>query len=232
MPLNDTILRKYTEDIAQKRVRAIDVPELVLQFIEYESLNHALLHSSSAYELANSLRSYNFWYNKRNTEPPKFKPNPRDVYYVDLGAFNIKYEEGFIHPCLVIKTYGDKALVIPGSTKKYGKGSFLIEDIISEDGFTDNTGLLLDQLKCVSVTRFKGIKLGRMNIETFKKVENKIFKAFLLNKYAEFEQLEKRKNQLESDTELLKQEIERLTNELEKMKSDIKEQTELNPHRI
>lgn len=219
--LNDIILRKYTEDITQKGIRAIDAPELVLQFIEYEKLNHSLLHSTSAYELANSLRSYKFWYDKRNIEPPKFKPNARDVYYVDLGAFNIKYEEGFIHPCLVVKSYGDKALVVPGSTKKYGKGGFLIEDITLGDGFTNNTGLLIDQLRCVSVTRFKGKKLGRVSPETFKKIEDKVFQAFLQNKYSKFEELEKEKQQLICDKEVLNQKIQKLNEELVAIKSTI-----------
>ena len=215
---NDAILRKYTEDVTQKCVNATDAPDLVLQFIEFEALNRKLLNYTSAYELANSLKSYKFWYDKRNFEPnTKFKPNSRDVYYVDLGAFKIKYEEGFLHPCLIIKTYGDKALVVPGSTKKFGKGGFLIEDVVAGDGFVSNTGLLMDQIRCVSTTRIQGLKLGRMKLETFKRIENKLFDTYLVNKKAEFEKLKNDKTQLEADCEVLNRKIEDLSKQLDEL---------------
>ena len=219
---NDAILRKYTEDVTQKNVNATDAPDLVLQFIEFEVLNRKLLNSTSAYELANSLKSYKFWYDKRNVEPNiNFKPKPRDVYYVDLGAFKIKYEEGFIHPCLIIKTYGDKALVVPGSTKKFGKDGFLIEDVVAGDGFVSDTGLLMDQIRCVSTTRIQGRRLGRMTLETFKRIENKLFDTYLVNKKAEFEKLINDKTQLEADCEALNRQVEDLSKQLDELNKKI-----------
>lgn len=219
--LDEIVLKRYAEDVTKKSVLAINETELVKEFLKYEELNHDFLLNSSAYEVANTLRSFKFWYDNKNSVPSNFRPKAKEVYYIDLGAFNIKYEEGFVHSCLIIKRFGDKVMVVPGSTKKYAMHNFLIEPVNAGDGFVQNTGVLIDQIRCVSVSRIVGTKLGTMTLPTFKKIETKIFEAFLGNKLAEFEQLERDNTQLQQEKNDLEAKIEKHKKEIEKIKTDL-----------
>lgn len=103
MQLDDNVIRKYCEDANKKKVAAVEEPEVVKEFLKFMQLNQEFFSICSAYDAASFMRSYGFWYNKKDSEPKKFSVNPGEVYYVDLGAFNLKYEEGFLHSCIIVK---------------------------------------------------------------------------------------------------------------------------------
>lgn len=214
MRLDDNVLRKLCEDLSKKKSPAISEPELVSEYLKFIQMNNELMNIGSAYDIASIIRSYDFWYGKKDAEPKTFYVNPKEVYYVDLGAFNLKYEEGFLHSCVVIKKYGTMVLVVPGSTKKYGKKHFLIENVSAGDGFIEDTGVMIDQLRCVSITRIRGKIIGTMTDPTFSKIENKIFEAYLCNKFKENEDLK-------HENENLKKEIDEYKETIEKLKQDI-----------
>lgn len=106
MKLDDNVLKKFCEDITKKHVSAVNEPELVREFLKYIEMHNDFMAKASAYEIASTMRSYSNWYENKDIEPNKEFGEQREVYYVDLGAFNVKYEEGYLHPCIIVKRYG------------------------------------------------------------------------------------------------------------------------------
>ncbi|MEG0153410.1 MAG: type II toxin-antitoxin system PemK/MazF family toxin [Cellulosilyticaceae bacterium] len=220
--INDAVLKPFCENSAKKGVPAMDEPALVKEFLNFNKLMYEYAETTNAYELASSLRTFGFWHDNRHKTPSGGISKQREVYYVDLGGFNLKWEEGFIHPCVVLKRYGTSALVIPGSTKSYGKSDGMIKGIQAGDGFRSNTGLMLDQMRCVSTTRILS-KIGKVTPETYQDILDLVMEKFLSQRHMEFKQLENKNKELtqevtDKDTEIstLNTEIDRLKAELEK----------------
>lgn len=197
LKLNEKILRDYCEDVEKKKVKAVNETKLVHEFLTYIQLHNEHMKKANAYEIASTIRSFKTWYSNKDKEPDSnHGASHRDVYYVDLGAYNLKYESGFIHPCIVIRKYDGNALVVPCSSKKYGKEDDLIFDIEKGGAFRENTGALLDQVRNVSVTRFKG-KMGRVSSEVFDDLLEQLFKKYFCKKYFDFESLKNKNKKLE-----------------------------------
>lgn len=199
--IHETILKRYTENVLMKSSDALENSELIKEYFILQDLLNDFVQKENAYEVANTIKSFNYWNLNKDREPVGFKIKPKDVFYIDLGAFNIKYEESFLHSCLVIKKYGTMVLVVAGSSKKYGKNNFLIEDVQAGDGFRDNTGLFIDQIRCVSVTRIKGKKIGEISDQTFDRVKNKIIEAYFPDKHEELKKLKIKNDKLEEEIE-------------------------------
>lgn len=226
LKLNETILRKFCENVAKKKVRAIEEPEVVEEFLKYTQMQNEFMKTASAYEISSIMRSFSTWYDNKDIEPKKSLASQREVHYVDLGAFNLKYEEGYMHPCLIVKKYGSSVIVIPGSTKKYGKKDDLIFDIQAQNGFKENTGLLLDQIRCVSTTRLiSKLKYGKVSSEVFSEIMEKFMQKFLSKQFHEMNQLKVKNNKLENNMEKIKKENEELKKQLKKYEegTEIKE---------
>ena len=208
--LNERVLRVYCEDIEKKEVKSIDETKLVHEFLTFIQLHNEYMKKANAYELASMIRSFETWYINKDKEPNKRHiANYRDVYYVDLGAYNLKYESGFIHPCIVIRKYDGNALVVPCSSKKYGKQDDLIFDIKKGGAFKENTGALLDQVRNVSVTRFKK-KMGRVSSEVFEDLLDQLLKKYFCKKYFNFESLENQNKKLKNEVNELQEKLNEL----------------------
>lgn len=231
--LNETTLRLYCEDIEKKKVKAVDETKLVYEFLTYIQLHNEHMKKANAYEIASTIRSFSTWYSNKDKEPDKRHVSSyRDVYYVDLGAYNLKYESGFIHPCIVIRRYDGNALVVPCSSKKYGKDDELIFDIDKGGAFRENTGALLDQVRNVSVTRFKG-KMGRVSTEVFDNLLEQLFKKYFCKKHFDFESLKIKNQKLEQQVNELQEKLNKLeeqSNNKDKLISELQEKLkELEP---
>lgn len=219
--LNEDILRTYCEDIGKKKVPAISEPNLVNEFLTYIQLHNEHMKKVNAYEIASTIRSFKTWYDNKDKEPNKRHiATYRDVYYVDLGAYNLKYESGFIHPCIVIRRYEGNVFVIPCSSKKFGKDDELIFDIKKGGAFRENTGALLDQVRNVSVTRLKQ-KMGRLDADTFNDLLDQLIKKYFCKKYNDFEVLKNKNKKLEEQIADKDNQIKELKNELENLKNTI-----------
>lgn len=219
--LNDHILKTIGEDITKKAVPAINEPALVKEFISYLQMQNDFLANNDAYEVANTLRSFEKWYKNKLTEPKEKFIKPREVYYVDLGAFNLKYEEGFLHSCMVLKRHATSLIVIPGSTKSYGKNNPFIFDVEAGNGFRENTGLQLDQIRCVSSIRLGGkLRHGKVSPETFNDITNRILQLFFPIKNHELNQMNSQIGSLNTILEEIKKENENLKRENEELKKE------------
>lgn len=219
--LDETTLRLYCEDIEKKKVKAVNEPKLVNEFLTYIQLHNEHMKQTSAYEIASTIRSFVTWYSNKDKEPDKKHiAQHRDVFYVDLGAYNLKYESGFIHPCIVIRKYGGNAFVVPCSSKKYGKKDDLIFDIKKGGAFRENTGVLLDQARNVSVTRLKR-KIGRVEPEVFKKLLDELMRKYFCQKYKDFEDLKMENKKIETQLEVKDKQISELQAELKALKEEL-----------
>lgn len=219
--LDETTLRLYCEDIKKKKVKAVNEPKLVNEFLTYIQLHNEHMKQASAYEIASTIRSFVTWYSNKDKEPnKKHIAQHRDVFYVDLGAYNLKYESGFIHPCIVIKKYGGNALVVPCSSKKYGRGDDLIFDIEKGGAFRENTGALLDQIRNVSVTRLKR-KMGRVTPEVFNDLLEQLMKKYFCKIYNDFEDLKIKNKKLGKEIHDKDKQISELQAELEQLKEGL-----------
>lgn len=226
LKLNETVLKKYCEDVTKKQVPATEEPEVVTEFLKYIQMQNEFMKTASAYEISSILRSFSTWFDNKDSEPKSSFASQREVHYIDLGGFNLKYEEGYIHPCLVIKRYRNSVIVIPGSTKKFGLSNDLIFDIHAGNGFKEDTGLLLDQIRCVSTTRLiSKLRYGKVSTEVFSDVMDKFMEKFLSKQFHDFTQLkiqntklQKQLEQSEINAEALKQENEELKKQVEEYK--------------
>lgn len=219
--LDERILRRYCEDVEKKKVLAVTESKLVQEFLTYMQLHNEHMKKANAYEIASTIRSFGTWYSNKDKEPNKMHvAQHRDVYYVDLGAYNLKYESGFIHPCIVIRRYGGNVLVAPCSSKKYGKEDDLIFDIEKGEAFRENTGVLLDQVRNVSVTRLKG-KMGRVTPEVFNDLLEQLMKKYFCKIYNDFEDLKIKNKKLGKEIYDKDKQISELQAELEQLKEGL-----------
>lgn len=117
-----------------------------------------------------------------------------EILFVDLGASNFKYEPSFVHPVIVLKNEYSSLLVVPCSSKKYGKNLRNVLDATKEDGFFKGTGIQLDCLRFINK--------NRVVIRTEKKVSSRVLKE--IDSYIE---------SLSSKHKITVKEIDRLKNE-------------------
>lgn len=233
MSLDEKKLKKYCEDVTKKGVLAVNEPEVVIEFLKYLEMQNEFMAKSSAYTVASTMRSYSTWYNNKDKMPVDGRSSSREVYYVDLGAFNLKWEEGYIHPCVVLKRYGSSVLVIPGSTKKYGKSDKLIFDVQAGNGFKENTGLLLDQLRCVSTTRLMGrLGNGKVSEIVFDEILDKVMEKFLGRKYNEYNKLKSENDKLQKQLDKESEERNKLAEENEKLIEELEKYRDIDVTKI
>lgn len=75
------------------------------------------------------------------------------ILFVDLGANNFRYEPSFTHPCIVLAQNKNFILIVPCSSKKYGKNFPDVIDATINDGFSCNTGIQIKHFQWVSKNR-------------------------------------------------------------------------------
>lgn len=207
MIINERLLNTYCTDIEKKKTLAVNEPDLIKEFLTYIQLHSECMKNMSAYEMANNIKCFYMWYKDKDRIPLERKVYHREVYYINLGAYNLKYEESFIHPCVVIKQCKDKILVIPGSTKQYKKGFKYVIDVNAGNGFLENTGVMINQIRMVSTSRIVGRRLGKMNAETYNVILDSIMSNLFSGKNHEMNVL---KNELEKSNKMLEKAEERI----------------------
>ncbi|WP_281217540.1 type II toxin-antitoxin system PemK/MazF family toxin [Lysinibacillus capsici] len=142
--------------------------------------------------------------------------NVADIVLVDLGL-GYGFEMSYQHPCVILYESQGFCYVVPCSTGKYGKRNKFIMDAKRSDGFEDNTGILLDAVRCISKTRIISL-VGQVNIDCLNKINEALFKLYLSKKHNELKVAQK-------DIVELQQEKIALIHEIEKLKEEIKEKS-------
>lgn len=127
------------------------------------------LKDLSIYDMAHWINNIDRWIKNQNHENTQTYSRGR-IVYLDLGAQNFRYEPSYTHPAIIIAENKNMVLIVPCSSKKYGKGLPGIIDATSADGFSSNTGVQVDCLRWVhknriisAVGRAKGTILDKID---------------------------------------------------------------------
>lgn len=178
-----------------------------------------LLKSMKVIEVSSIIWSMNRWINSKGNHNSKvFKI--RDIVEVDLGI-GYGFEMSYRHPCIILKdSNAGFCLVVPCSKGKYGKSNKFIIDGTTADGFAENTGVLIDAIRCISKTRITN-KVGQITVPFLDKINNAILETYFPMKFYKL-------NKLEKDILNEKQKYSNLNAEHEKLRDSNKKLIEEN----
>lgn len=180
------------------------------------------LDELSIYEMGHTINFIDRWLHNRTSN--NIKTSKRgDIVFVDLGATNFRFEPSFTHPAIVLKNSYNSILIVPCSTKKYGKGLECIIDATPKDGFSKNTGIQTDALRWINKNRVISYTGKRTSGEILDKINKKILEyvpTYKRDKHI-FEITKKKNEDLEKENKDLKKENEDLKLKLEKLIKEI-----------
>ncbi len=125
------------------------------------------------------------------------------IVYTDLGAQNFRYEPSHSHPCVILKEKRDTVLIVPCSSKKYGKGYSDIIDASVSDGFSVNTGVQIHSFRWVHKNRIISAA-GRVSSDLLDKIDIEMLKLIPTYKL-EVKRLNAQIASLQQEIEKLKQ---------------------------
>lgn len=104
------------------------------------------------YDAAHWACNIDRWIDNLNTDN-RITYKRGEIVFLDLGAQNFGHEPSYTHACIVLQNRNNSILVVPCSTKKYGKGYSDIIDATPSDGFMKNTGIQSESFRWVSKNR-------------------------------------------------------------------------------
>ncbi|WP_160037219.1 type II toxin-antitoxin system PemK/MazF family toxin [Paenibacillus sp. An7] len=132
----------------------------------------------SAHDLGHWIIFHDRWIQNLHGPENRTRYNYGDIVMVDLGATNFKYEPQYEHPCVVLASDYSSILVLPGSTKKYGKGFSDIIDVPAGNGFSYDTGLQMNSIRWIHKNRVTESKGTVTNPHILKEIDEYIIWQF------------------------------------------------------
>lgn len=156
------INRKEVENLGRIREGKYDVGLDNQKLSTYfdQSLEELKIYckNASSFELSQMINHIDHWVKDDRINPYYENYEVGSILYCDFGAMNFGFELSFPHPCVVLAQRKAFMLVAPCSTKKYGHNFDDILDGTIEDGFQQNTGIIVDNVRWIS----KGRVIARM----------------------------------------------------------------------
>ncbi|MDE7120643.1 MAG: type II toxin-antitoxin system PemK/MazF family toxin [Oscillospiraceae bacterium] len=159
------------------------------------------LKDLSVYDMAQWINHIDRWIKNKNMENTK-KYGRGCIVFVDLGAQNFRYEPSYTHPAVIIAETKNMVLIVPCSSKRYGKRNSGIIDATSADGFSSNTGVQVDSFRWVHKNRIIS-EVGRAKGSVLDKID-----SYILSITPSYK---KEKSELNAEIERLKKQIADLT---------------------
>lgn len=216
--INKKQVEKIYKGISEsKTISGNEVKNLKIVYEKAIENFNKYLSELSVYEMAQAINSITHFLEDKTSEKKAKEYKRGDIVIIDYGFMNFGFEFSYPHPSIVLCTTKNYMLVAPGTTKKFGKGYQDVLDAYKDDGFEENTGILLDGVRWISVNRAIE-KIGEASIRVLRKVEE-----FTLNHILtySFEKSKKRKEivALMRENESLKAENDRLKANLIQQKS-------------
>ncbi len=211
----EKISKKHVEEIFRntdgcKRIQGIDNESLSNVLDKAMENFRSYLSSLSVYEMAQAINSITHFLEEKESPKEKEEFMRGDIVIIDYGFMNFGYEFSFPHPSVVLCVMKNFIMVAPCTTKKFGRGYSDVLDAYKDDGFEENTGIILDQVRWVSSYRAIS-KIGTTSFRVLRKIEE-----FTLNHILTytFEKTKKRKEmvRLIEENDTLRKENERLKN--------------------
>lgn len=154
----------------------------------------------SKYDMCSWIAYADRWINNQSSENTR-SYGRGSIVYADLGAQNFRYEPSYSHPCIILKEKRNTVLVVPCSSKKYGKGYSDIIDASTADGFSVNTGVQVHSFRWVHKNRIISAA-GRVSSGLLDKIDTEMLKLIPTHKLEV--------NKLNAQIANLQQEIEEL----------------------
>lgn len=154
----------------------------------------------SKYDMCSWIAYADRWINNQSNENTRSYGRGA-IVYADLGAQNFRYEPSYSHPCIILKEKRNTVLIVPCSSKKYGKGYSDIIDASAADGFSVNTGVQVHSFRWVHKNRIISAA-GRVSGGLLDKIDMEMLKLIPTYKLEV--------NKLNAKIESLQQEIEKL----------------------
>lgn len=173
-----------------------------------------LISKFSVYEMGHWINNIDRWINNRNVDNVK-KYKRGSILNIDLGASNFRYEPSFTHPCVVLVNRYNSMLIVPCSSKKYGKGFPDIIDATVSDGFKKNTGIQIESIRWIHKNRVISV-VGKASTQVLNEIDDHILK--LVPTYKE-EKI--RYTKVNDQLDELKKKLDQANDELDKAKKQI-----------
>ena len=172
------------------------------------------LDDLSAYELGHFINFIDRWLHNRNSDnTTTYKRG--DIVFIDLGANNFRFEPSYTHPAIILKNSYNSILIVPCSTKKYGRNLSDVIDATASDGFTRNTGIQLGALRWINKNRIISNTGKRVSGRILDKINEKILSYVPTYKRDKriYEATKRENEDLKRENEDLKLKLEKLNKE-------------------
>ena len=179
-------------------------------------------NSFSKYEMAQWCLHINRWMKNRLYEHTRYYKRG-SIVLVELGGDNFKFEPSFAHPCIILAERERKILIVPCSSKRYGRG---FRDIIDAkkniDGFQLDTGIQVEDYRWVNKNRIIS-KLGKTSPDILNKIDKRILKDIpsYRKEKAKYAIIENKNSELEEEIIELKNKNSELEEEIIELKNKI-----------
>lgn len=211
IPINQQTVTAISKQPNSKNNPGKDNPTLYQ--IHSSSLTNMtdLLRDFSEYEMAHFINNNERWIQNRSQSVTSTYSRA-DILMVDLGAHNFRYEPSFPHPCVVVKNTRQELLVVPCSTKKYGKGYPEVIDATPADGFTANTGIQTHSYRWICKNRVMH-KMGQASSRVMDELDKLMLSHIPSHKLIV--------NQKKHDIDVLNQQLESANKQIEQLKKDL-----------
>lgn len=174
----------------------------------------------SIYEMAHWNSNIDRWLGNRNYLNKKSYKRGQ-IVLVDLGATNFRYEPSFTHPGIILVERKMSILVVPCSTKKFGKGyREIIDAYAKSDGFVENTGIQVEEYRWINKNRVIS-ELGNTGARVLNEIDKRLLNSIptYRRQLAKFEAETQENNKLKEENESLNDKI----NDLESIVKELNE---------
>ncbi len=219
--INRSIVESLSKQQNSKQTHGLTDPVLYPLF----SLTHTnftdTLRSLSTYEMAHWINYSDRWLRNRINKSNTIGYKRGTILFVDLGSGNFGHEPSFTHPAIVLAQTKESILIVPCSSKKYGKGFPEIIDATPNEGFATNTGIQTNSFRWISKNRVLSV-IGTTSSCILDKIDEKLLKLIPSHNKKLFEkEVQLQKSELENNS--LKEFIVSLENELAKFNNKTNE---------
>lgn len=187
------------------------------------------LDSISSYEMAHLTNNIDRWIHNRNSNnTATYKRG--EIIFVDLGAINFKYEPSYTHPAVVLKNAFNSLLIVPCSTKKFGRGYSDVIDAYVSDGFSKDTGIQVGALRWINKNRVISTTSRKVKPRILDEINNHILSYIPTYKRdkRKFESIDIENRELKDKNHALELKIKELEEQIEVMKTKEYESKQLN----
>lgn len=176
------------------------------------------LRSLSTYEMAHWINYSDRWLGNRKAKGNTLGYKRGTILFVDLGSGNFGHEPSFTHPAVVLSQTKDSVLVVPCSSKKFGKGFPEIIDASPSDGFSTNTGIQTKSLRWISKNRVLSV-IGNTSSAILDKIDEELLKL-IPSHYKKLSEKEKQISTLEAENKSLNDYIASLKKDISSLKNE------------